>query len=59
MRINTRCIGLRFLHLFVIELNVIYLKLSDEASEGLQIDSIWFRHSSGLWSGAVISAFAP
>lgn len=58
MRRNTRCLGLRFLHLFVIELNIIYLKLSDEASEGLQIDSIWFRYASGLWSGAVISAFA-
>lgn len=58
MRRNTSCIGLRFLHLFVIGLNIMYLKLSDEASEGLQIDSIWFRYSSGLWSGAVISAFA-
>lgn len=49
-----RCTGLCFLHLFVIELNIIYLKLSDEASEGLETDSMWFRYSSGcclvLWS---------
>lgn len=49
-----RCTGLCFLHLFVIKLNIIYLKLSDEASEGLEIDSMWFRYSSGsclvLWS---------
>lgn len=53
-----RFTGLCFLHLFVIELNIIYLKLSDEASKGLEIDSMWFRYSSGLLSGTVIFAFA-
>lgn len=37
--------AIRFLHGFVIELHTTYLKLSDEASEGLGVDSIWFRRS--------------
>lgn len=35
-------LALRFLHLFGIELHVIYLNLRDEVSEGLESDSIWF-----------------
>lgn len=53
-----RCSAIRFLHGFVIELRTTYLKLSDEASEGLGVDSIWFRRPSRLLSGCCGLAFA-
>lgn len=43
--------GYRFLRLSVIKLHMIYLELSNEASEDVEIDSIGFRNPSKLLSG--------